>query len=127
MTTTNITYDGPTQSQLNDLPTEMILPSWIVEDVLECEDTLDVNQIISNYISNETGWCVSGYELTQLCQFNNLTGYEGEFLPFHSDDLVETIQETFGLDEDGELHIDHDERYFEYTESDNNIKVSGNF
>ena len=64
------------------------------------------------------------------CQFNNIEGTcdKAGFYPSHIDDLVETIQATFGHDvEDGELYIDYDARYFEYTESDNDIKVSGNF
>ena len=127
MTITNITYDGPTKKQLKDLPIEIVLPSWILDDVFDCEDLMDVNQLVSNYISNQTSWLVSGYDIPSLCKFSNLNGYEGEFTYFDIEDLDETIVETFGLDEDGELTIDHENRYFEYTEEENNIKVTGNF
>tara|TARA_R110000822_G_scaffold65772_9_gene160940 strand:- start:397 stop:612 length:216 start_codon:yes stop_codon:yes gene_type:complete len=66
---------------------------------------------------------------TMTCQFNNIEGYDDSegFYEFDFADLEETIVATFCYDEDGELYIDHDARYFEYTESDNDIKVSGNF
>ena len=65
----------------------------------------------------------------EINQFHNITGADDEngFLPFDIEDLEETIQDTFDMNEEGEITINHEERYFEYYNEESGLKVTGNF
>lgn len=57
----NIEWDCP-KSVIGDLPTEIEIPSEILED---CEDEDEINDAISDYISDETGFCHYGFLITE--------------------------------------------------------------
>lgn len=57
--------DGDTEA-LNNLPTEIKIPDWVYDEEDSQEDIIED---ISNYISNETGFCHNGFELVDMKKY----------------------------------------------------------
>lgn len=61
MKAVNIKWDTDGDKKiLQDLPTEMEIPDWLAEDY-DPDDPY--NEDISDWLSDETGFCHSGFEL----------------------------------------------------------------
>ena len=137
----NIVYNGPTKKQLQDLPTSIIVEDYMLTDLMDLalEDLepfadwihgADAADALSNYISNQTDWLVEDFKVTLTGQFANLEGVDDShgFDAFEITDLfdlIDTIEQTFGFDQDGDVVIRGNE--FTYSEREHNIFVTGSF
>ena len=74
MEISNIIYDGPTEKELEQLPDYIEIPLEVLNDWARdaedygyepffFEEYVEDNNLIADYISDLTGWCVADYEL----------------------------------------------------------------